>query len=262
MIEEGPPSLVGREVYGTSGPELSFVSDGAHAEYCVVKEDALAMKPKSLSFKQAAAVGTSYTTASLVLERIQVRSGDVVLILGSTGSVGSAAAALAKATGCHVLTASRRDGTDVNIAKDPTLSAAKELTSGKGPDLVVDTVGDAKLIRAALDIMNAGGRLGFISAPRSGSTEMAVDILSFYRRNISLVGTNSLTVVASKMAQKMQEMSALFDSGKLEAPVTDRIKLISLAEAADVYAGKLEIIHPLIDMQGTERGRDSSRGSW
>ncbi|KAL9114123.1 MAG: hypothetical protein Q9227_001895 [Pyrenula ochraceoflavens] len=249
VVEEGgPPEMVGKEVYGTSGPALSFVRDGAHAEYCIVEEDAAAEKPRALSFKEAAAVGTSFTTASMVLERTHAKAEDVVLVIGSTGSVGSAAVGLARAMGCRVLTASRRDETDVNVVKDPKFSTAKDLTNGEGPDVVVDTVGDVKLMRAALDVMNVGGRFGYITAPRTGSTEIQIDIQSLYRRNISMIGSNSLTVPASVMAQKMEEMAGLFDSGKLAAPSVGRMKSITLEEAEQIYMGNSDVAHPIIEM--------------
>src|ERR1700710_733228 len=55
-VVEGPPSLVGQEVYGTSGFTQAFTVDGAQAEFILVPEDAVAVKPKNLSFVQAATV--------------------------------------------------------------------------------------------------------------------------------------------------------------------------------------------------------------
>ena len=110
VVEEG--SFKGKEVYGTSGPLIAFTQDGAHAEYCMVPENAVAIKPKNLSFLQASTVGVSFTTASIALKRARTTTADVVLVLGANGSVGSAVTQLAKVMGCKVITASRRDNTD------------------------------------------------------------------------------------------------------------------------------------------------------
>jgi len=92
VITDGPAELVGKEVYGTSGDSLGFTCDGAHAEYLVIPVDAVAIKPANLSFIQAASVGVPFTTAALALRRAMVKITDIVLVLGASGAVGSAAA--------------------------------------------------------------------------------------------------------------------------------------------------------------------------
>jgi NADPH:quinone reductase len=91
---DGPADLMGREVYGTSGDSLGFSMDGTHAQYCLIPIDSLATKPSNLSFAQAATIGVPFTTAALALHRANVQSIDVVLVLGASGAVGSAACQL------------------------------------------------------------------------------------------------------------------------------------------------------------------------
>lgn len=71
-------------------PENTDSPTYIESEYCLVHEDALAPKPKSLSFAQAACVGVPFTTAALTLRRANTSSSDTVLVLGAAGSVGSA----------------------------------------------------------------------------------------------------------------------------------------------------------------------------
>ena len=90
IVVEAPsssPIAIGAEVYGTSGPTLSFTEDGAAAEFVVVPVDAVALKPKSISFAQAASVGTPFTAARLALQRAQAKSGETVLVIRSSGEV-------------------------------------------------------------------------------------------------------------------------------------------------------------------------------
>lgn len=150
-VVEGPPGLFGKNVFGTSGSTFSFTVDGAKAEYAALPADAVAMMPDGLTFEQAALMGTPVTIALITLTRVNYKSKDVVLVLGATGSVGSWVAKMALPRGCKVVGVGRH-GTDIDSTQDSTLSGALQLTGGKGPDIVVDTVGDLKLAKAAFAI--------------------------------------------------------------------------------------------------------------
>lgn len=215
IVESGPLEFKGKAVYGTSGKTLSFTEDGAHAEYCVVPSDAVALMPQNLTFAQAACVGVPWTTAFIVLHRAQTISSETVLVLGSTGAVGSAVVQLARAKGCRVITASRRSTTDINILTDPELNEALVLTDGRGVDVVVDTVGDTTLMRAALNILAPRGRISFISAPRSGSTEFTFDMKQLYRKEQCIVGCNSVNYTGEEMASILRTLTPQFEEGAL-----------------------------------------------
>ena len=214
---EGPPHLIGTEVYGTSGFTQAFSIDGAQAEYILVSEAAVAPKPKNLSFVQAATVGVPFTTASLVLRRARTKEGDVVLVLGANGAVGSAVVQLAKSLGAKVLAGTRDEKGDVNTASDPELKKLDELTGGKGVDVVVDTVGQPALTKAAVAKLGRGGRLAFIAAPRVGSTELGVEMVDFYRKEKELVGCNTLLYTVEDFAEELKGLSSKFEDGSLKA---------------------------------------------
>ena len=222
-------------MYGTSGDALGFTSDGTHAEYCVVPRDALAKKPSNLSFAQAATVGVPFTTAALALRRALLRPSDTVLVLGASGAVGSAACQLAQNQGCRVLTAARRDGADVNLVSDPELKAARSLTDGKGPDVVVDTVGSPDLMKAALECLAPRGRFTFITAPKAGSTELAVDMRYVYRKEIAIVGCNSVLATGEETAKDLEGMLEGFESGKLATVREEDLNKVGIGEAVDAY---------------------------
>lgn len=92
---------VGDEVFGAPG-----ILFGAHAEFCRVclnkKNHVLAMKPKNISFEEAAGVPVGGTTAISFLTQGEVKEGDEVLIYGASGSVGSYAVQIAKIWGAKV----------------------------------------------------------------------------------------------------------------------------------------------------------------
>jgi NADPH2:quinone reductase len=228
-VAEGPSHLVGTEVYGTSGFTQAFSIDGAQAEYILVSEDAVAPKPNNLSFVQAATVGVPFTTASLVLKRANAKEGDVVLVLGANGAVGSAVVQLAKSLGAKVLLGTRDEKGDVNTASDPELKKVDELTGGKGVDVVVDTVGLPALMKAAVAKLGRGGRLAFIAAPRTGATEVGIEMVDFYRKEKSLVGCNTLVYTVEEFAAVLRELGPKFENGSLMA-----------AKAGECHEAKLE----------------------
>lgn len=239
-VTEGPSHLLGKDVFGTSGDTFSFTSDGAQAEYAVLSVDAVAIKPKELSFEQAAMLGTTFTTANLTLKRANSKPGETVLVLGATGAVGSWVMQVAQANGCKTIGVGRH-GTDIDSTQDPTLSKAKDLTDGKGPDVAVDTVGDLSLTKAALEVLAPLGRLCTITGPRSGSTELQVDIASLYKRQLSLVGCNSTAYSQADMARMLTEdLVPLIERGKLKAPELGNTVRLPFDRALEAYTGQVK----------------------
>jgi len=87
----------GDEVIG----DLSDYGFGGFAEYVVVPEQALTLKPQKLSFEEAAALPLAAVTALQALRKEQIRKGQKVLIAGSGGGVGTYAVQLAKYYGAE-----------------------------------------------------------------------------------------------------------------------------------------------------------------
>ncbi|KAF2100583.1 GroES-like protein [Rhizodiscina lignyota] len=239
VVEPSSSPLHGKQVFGTSGPVLSFTRDGAHAEYVVVDENAVAEVPKGVELKQAAVMGTPWTTACVVLSRAGAKEGETVMVFGAGGAVGSAVVQLAKGLfGCKVLTAGRGDKYDVDTVKYPDLTVAKELTSGKGPDVVVDTTGDLGLMGHGLKQLAKGGRLGVIttgSASGSKTTAQSIDFKDLYRLEHSIVGCNSVEHSASEMAAWLQKMGPRFEAGELKAPDVSRYTEAKLEDGVKAY---------------------------
>jgi NADPH2:quinone reductase len=229
------PSLVGSAVYGSSGKSLSLQVDGTHAEYVLVPTGGYAPKPTTLSWAQAGAVGAPYGTAWLAATRAGIRPGtDVVLVLAATGSVGQAAVTIARGLGCRVITASRRDTTDVNTETDRTLSKVVELTGGKGVDVVLDTAGATELMERAMNVLAKGGRYAFISAGR-GSPELRIDAARLYRLNQTLTGVNSTAVTNQETAEIFQRLGKMWEEKKMELPSEAWLEKVGLDKGVEVY---------------------------
>ncbi|KAK3703434.1 hypothetical protein LTR37_014424 [Vermiconidia calcicola] len=238
-VVEGPDKWKGRDVYGTSGSTFSFTEDGAQAEFAVLRKDCVAPMPNNTSFAQAAAIGTPFTTALTALQRARTKSSNTVMVLGATGSVGSAVMQIARGMGCATIGVGRR-GTDINSMEDPGLSKAKDLTDGKGPDVVVDTVGDFALTKAAFEVLASRGRLSIITAPRQDTTELPIDIKALYRRQVELIGCNTASSSQAEMASMMSELTPHFESEKLNAPDESTRSLVGIDRALEVYSAKVK----------------------
>ena len=126
---------------------------GGFSEYAVTPAAILRPKPANLSFSQAAGYATAYLTAYVSLvRRAQVEAGEWVLVHGAAGGVGLAAVDLAKHLGCKVIAASASDEKLAIIEKEYAPDAVvnvtggfrekvKEITGGRGADVIYDPVG-------------------------------------------------------------------------------------------------------------------------
>jgi NADPH2:quinone reductase len=126
---------------------------GGFSDYAVTPATVLRRKPERFSHPQAAAFGTAYITAYVSLvRRAQAEPGEWVLVHGAAGGVGLAAVDMAKAMGCKVIAASSSDEKLAIVAAEYAPDAAvnvtggfrervKEITGGRGADIIYDPVG-------------------------------------------------------------------------------------------------------------------------
>lgn len=223
VVVEGPQALVGQEVWGT-GKEPGFYRDGSHAEYLTLPANGVALKPKALSFVQAASIGVPFTTAWNALERSLVGAGTRLLVIGANGAVGSAALAFGKILGAEVLGAVRRPE-QLKALKDAGFNAILldkpedfvgqvDAVFKGGADVIFDTTGF--WLPAAVVALAQFGRIAVIAAPVDGMVQLPV--LALYRKGGSVVGANSLLYGADACAQMLNKFGHYFDEGVLELP--------------------------------------------
>ncbi|KAJ5367695.1 hypothetical protein N7541_001636 [Penicillium brevicompactum] len=248
VTETNPTSnWIGKEVYGTSGSSLGFTNDGPHAQYISVSQYALVEKPSALSMRQAATVGVPFTTGLICLRKAAVSSTDTVLIIGSTGAVGSIAVQIARAMGCQrVLTAARREEAKPDIVlsgacpAEELASKIKELTGGRGVDVVVDTVGDIALMGAAIENLAQKGRYAWIAAPRGdASKKLSFDIFQAYRKEITLVGCNSVSPAIEEAAGLLRSLGDWIEERLLCAQDESLFRTVKLEDSVEHGYGKV-----------------------
>lgn len=146
-VGEGVKHLqVGQEVFG-------FVPYGALAEEVLVPANACFPKPPQMDFETAASFLMAYGTSYHALkDRGKLQEGETLLVLGASGGVGLAAVELGKLVGAKVIAAASTDeklelckqyGADltINYNEQDVKTTLKEMTNGKGVDVVHDPVG-------------------------------------------------------------------------------------------------------------------------
>ncbi len=239
VVIEGPQALLGQEVWGT-GKEPGFFRDGSHAEFLTLPAQGVALKPKALSFAQAASLGVPYTTAWDALQRSLVARDTRLLVIGANGAVGSAAMALGKILGARVLGAVRRpehlenlkaagfDGILLDAPQD--LASQVNETFKGGADVIFDTTGF--WLPAAVPALATFGRIAIIAAPVDGHVQLPA--LALYRKGGSVVGINSLLYDCQACAGMLNQFGQFFDQGLLELP--DGLLESPLSEGLARYA--------------------------
>lgn len=151
------------------------VQHGSIAEYMPVPVRAAAHKPEGLSFPQAAALPLTGLTALQVLDRVGVGEGDLVLIHGASGGVGSFGVQLARLRGAQVVgTASERNHDYLRklgatpIPYGDGLVAAARAAAPEGFDVIVDFAGGTSL-DATPALLRSGGRVASITDSRAAT---------------------------------------------------------------------------------------------
>ena len=163
-----PELAVGDEVIAYARKETN--SGGTFAEYVAVPASAVARKPSTLSFEQAAGLPLAGGTALRTLDALQVSGGDTVLIHAAAGGVGSLAVQVALASGARVIgTASPANHDYLRalraepVAYGDGLVARVQALAPAGVDAVADFVGGQ--LETSLAVLADGGRLASVADP-------------------------------------------------------------------------------------------------
>jgi NADPH2:quinone reductase len=216
---------------------------GAFAEQCAVPADQVIPLPDSLSFEQGAGFTVAYGTSFHALKPCaQLQADETVLVLGAAGGVGTAAVEIAKAMGAKVIAAAsteqklefaREVGADetINYSEVPLRDAVKELTGGKGVDIVYDPVGGDLAIQALRSLAWHGRYLvvGFASGK---IPELPANLALLKEASISGVWWGTwASRTPEESHTNMSELFSLVAEGKLTPRVTASYALEDFVEA-------------------------------
>jgi zinc-binding alcohol dehydrogenase/oxidoreductase len=188
----------GIEVGGGRIHVIGEHGDGTNAELIAVPAANVHPIPDGLSFEEAAAFQLVFETAyRMLVTRAGLREGEWVLAWGVGGGVSTAALAIAKALGAHVLVTSSNEvklerarelGADatVNHATGDVKAAVQEATDGHGIDVVVESVGEATWA-TSLQVAAPGGRITVCGATSGPNPPAALHRI--WWKQLSILGS-------------------------------------------------------------------------
>ena len=197
---------------GTRIMGVADIGDGTLAEYVVVRELAVGPVPDGMPTAVAATVSSNYVVAYIALHvRARVQPGDVVVVNGGAGGVGSAAIQLAKAAGNLLGNAYGAPGVDASTTD--LVAAIQEFSDGHGADVVIDTVG-GDVFHACRRAIAFEGRIVIIGFTSGHIPELKVNALLL--RNFTIMGMN---IFFYEFTPYLEEIVKLWSQGKVNPPV-------------------------------------------
>ena len=236
--------------FAPGDPVIVTPMGGGFAEQVVVDEAQAFPMPPSLSFEQAAGFPIAYCTSYHALKQCaRIENGETLLVLGAAGGVGTTAVEIGKAMGARVIAAAgseeklefaRAVGADdvINYAEQPLKETVREMTGGRGADVVYDPVG-GELAEKALRATAWHGRylvIGFASGeiPRFPANLALL-------KEASIVGVFWGQWAALDPAghlRNIREMVEMIDQGRLTPRITATYRLDDYVQAYDDVANR------------------------
>lgn len=237
---------VGDEIYAR--PRKSKI--GTFAEYISVHEDDIALKPKNLTFEEAASIPlVGLTTYQAFKDILQLQKGQKILIQAGAGGVGTFAIQLAKLMGATVATTASAAGTDLvnSLGADKIINYKTEKFEDilKNYDAVFDTLG-GEILEKSFSIVKDGGNIVSVSglpnarfAKKYGS--------GLFKTFLFSVASKKLTALEKKhnvqytflfmepSGEQLQIIANYIEAGKIK-PVIDKVFPFEDAQKAMEYA--------------------------
>jgi NADPH:quinone reductase-like Zn-dependent oxidoreductase len=217
----------GDEVYGYLFKPV--IGDGTYAEYVGAPAPIVARKPVTVGFAEASALPTPGLTAMDLVDAVDTREGETILIVGATGGVGSYATQLAARGGAHVIATARQTNEElvrrlgaaetIDHTTEDLVDAVRMAQPG-GIDAVIDVVSDREALGRISTLVNEGGRLA--------SSVYAADVEGLARRGIV-----AMNVSMQPDARRLGELSRMVDAGELSVTLDRTFPLEKAAEALE-----------------------------
>ena len=237
VVREAAPG----SAFGPGDRVAAFPVLGAFAETVSVPEAMVFPLPDAVSFEAGAALPMNYLTVQFALDRrARLERGEVVLVHGAAGGVGTAAIQVARAMDARVIAVvssadkietARAAGAHHVVMAEGFLAAAKELTDGRGVDVVVDPVGGDRFTDS-LRSLAPEGRLLVIGFTAGQIPEVKVNRLLL--GNLSVVGVGWGAFWQHRpdyLRSQWEALLPLLERGLLDPPIGSRHPLDDVAGA-------------------------------
>ncbi len=224
---------------------MALVPGGGYAEQVVVHAGSAMRVPERLSLEEAAALPEVFLTVFLnVFQLGALAEGGAALVHGGGSGIGTAAIQLVKAAGARIVVTAgseakcqrcRELGADVavNYRSGDFVEAARELTGGRGVDVVLDSIG-APYLERNLAALAVGGRLVIIGLMGGAKAEIGLGPLLVRRLQVigSTLRARPVEEKAAIVAGFVARFGAALEKGEI-GPVIDRV--LPLAQAAEAH---------------------------
>ncbi|MGY8661847.1 zinc-binding alcohol dehydrogenase family protein [Bradyrhizobium sp. UFLA05-109] len=241
VVIDGPAGTIGREVFGSSG-DLGIRRDGTHATHLVVELEAVVEKPGALSWEEAAGIGVPFVTAMEGFRRAGLpKQGETVLVMGVNGKVGQAAVQIATWQGARAIGVVRKaeayeghSNAPVEVVDASAIDVAarvREVTAGKGADVVFNTVGDPYFQAAHKSLALRGRQILIAAIDRI----VQFNILEFYRGQHTYVGIDTLGLSSIATGAVLRDLGPGFASGHLKPFPIKQGAIYALEHAKEAY---------------------------
>jgi len=235
----------------------ALVTGGGYAEYVAAPAPQCLPIPRGLTLVEAAGLPETFFTVWVnVFERAGLKGSETLLIQGGSSGIGVTAIQMARAfghrvfvtagsaekcTACEKLGASRA----INYRTDDFVAVVKELTGGKGVDVILDMVGGDYVPRE-LACLADDGRLSLIAF--LGGTRATIDMTDILRRRLTITGSTlrarSVEVKKAIARSLEQKVWPLIEAGRIKPVIyrTFRLEEASAAHAlmeSSAHVGKI-----------------------
>ena len=218
-------------------------STGGFATHGIAPARSVLKLPPGFALEDAAAFALTYgTTHHALVDRAALKAGETVLVLGAAGGVGTSAIQVAKAVGAKVIAGASSDekcafcrtlGADatINYATHNVRDALKELTGGKGPDVVYDPVG-GDLAEPVFRSIAWRGRYLVIGFAQGSIPSLPLNLALL--KGASIVGVfwgDFVRREPENSARGMAELAKWYAEGKIKPAIDLRLPMRELPAA-------------------------------
>ncbi|OYO30070.1 NAD(P)H-quinone oxidoreductase [Janthinobacterium sp. PC23-8] len=235
----------------------ALVQGGGYAEYCAAPAGQCLPLPKGLTALEGASLPENFFTVwSNVFDRCALSGSDTLLVQGGSSGIGVAAIQLASALGHRVFATAGSDekaracealGAErgINYRTEDFVAVVKQLTDGKGVDVILDMVGGDYLPREIACLAD-DGRIGLIAV--QGGTKAELDLGTLLRRRLTVTGSTlrprSVAFKAAVAQHLRQTVWPLIEAGKIKPVIYKTFPLDKANEAhalmeASTHIGKI-----------------------
>jgi NADPH2:quinone reductase len=267
---DAPQDIPGLEIAGTivavgdavtqwqiGDTVCALVSGGGYAEYCTAPEGQCLPVPDDVSMLEAASLPETYFTVwSNVFDRAHLQPGETLLVHGGSSGIGVAAIQMATAWGCTLYVTAGSDEKcrfceEVGATKAINYNNAnfadeiKQLTAGKGVDVILDMIG-GDYTPANLQSLTEDGRLVMINTMKGKDAE--IDLSLVMRKRLTITGSTLRsrgTAFKSAIAMALrQHIWPMLENGTIKPvihqvfPAQDAVQAHELMESS-LHMGKI-----------------------